>query len=53
MLLLNNPRGFSFLWSLGVMQLLMVVRVLKVNCKGCEYKLVNDSPLRLFDIAKN
>jgi len=28
------------------------VRVLKVDCKGCEYELVNDDSLRLFDIVK-
>jgi FkbM family methyltransferase len=28
------------------------VRVLKVDCKGCEYELVNDGSLRLFDIVK-
>jgi len=28
------------------------VRVLKVDCKGCEYELVNDSSLKLFDIVK-
>ena len=28
------------------------VRVLKVDCKGCEYGLVNDDSLRLFDIVK-
>jgi FkbM family methyltransferase len=28
------------------------VRVLKADCKGCEYELMNDGSLRLFDIAK-
>ena len=28
------------------------VRVLKVDCKGCEYELVSDDSLRLFDIVK-
>ncbi|MCG2880175.1 MAG: FkbM family methyltransferase [Vulcanisaeta sp.] len=28
------------------------VGVLKVDCKGCEYELVNDDSLRLFDIVK-
>jgi len=28
------------------------VRVLKVDCKGCEYELVNDEAIRLFDIVK-
>jgi FkbM family methyltransferase len=28
------------------------VRVLKADCKGCEYELVNDDSLRLFDIVK-
>jgi len=28
------------------------VRVLKADCKGCEYELVNDGSLRLFDIVK-
>jgi len=28
------------------------VRVLKVDCKGCEYELVNDETIRLFDIVK-
>jgi hypothetical protein len=25
---------------------------LKVDCKGCEYELVNDEVIRLFDIVK-
>jgi FkbM family methyltransferase len=28
------------------------VRVLKADCKGCEYELVNDEAIRLFDIVK-
>ena len=28
------------------------VRVLKADCKGCEYELVNDGAIRLFDIVK-
>jgi len=28
------------------------VRILKVDCKGCEYELMNNGSLRLFDIAK-
>jgi FkbM family methyltransferase len=28
------------------------VRVLKVDCKGCEYELMSDDSLRLFDIVK-
>jgi hypothetical protein len=28
------------------------VRVLKVDCKVCEYELVNDEAIRLFDIVK-
>ena len=28
------------------------VRVLKVDCKGCEYEIVNDNALRVFDIVK-
>ena len=28
------------------------VRVLKVDCKVCEYELVNDDSLKLFDIVR-
>jgi hypothetical protein len=28
------------------------VRVLKADCKGCEYEVVDDDALRLFDIVK-
>jgi hypothetical protein len=28
------------------------VRVLKADCKGCEYEIIDDDALRLFDIVK-